>query len=77
MTFAQELLVTSAVLLCAIAFSLGMAVVCLSKFKREKLVQCLSVSFWTVHFPIGLHAGWVLAGGWGGGVGGLFGCHLV
>lgn len=61
LTFAQELLIVSAVLLCAIAFSLGMAVVCLSKFKRAQTIQCLSVAFWTVHFPIGLHAGWVLA----------------
>lgn len=58
----------SAVIILLIAFSLAMAVVGLAPFKREKSVLFCSAHFWAVHFPIGLHGGWVLAGkrpGWG------------
>lgn len=60
--FAQELLIASAIILVAIAFSLGVAVIRLAPFKRDKTSICASISWWTVHFPIGLHGGWVLAG---------------
>ncbi|CAM9418985.1 unnamed protein product [Sphacelaria rigidula] len=59
--FAQEELVASAVILLLIAFCLAMAVVGLAPYKREKTLLFCSVEFWTVHFPIGLHGGWVLA----------------
>lgn len=60
--FAQEELVGSAVILVLIAISLAMAVIGLAPFKTETRIMCFSASFWTVHFPIGLHGGWVLAG---------------
>lgn len=53
----------SAILLCAIAFSLFMAVVSLSKIQYEEEITLLTLPFWGVYFPIGLHGGWTLAGG--------------
>lgn len=60
--FAQERLIASAALLCGIALSLGVAVASLAKFKAEAESLYCSIPFWTVHFPIGLHGGWTLAG---------------
>lgn len=57
----------SAVLLCVIAFSLFMAVVGLNKVQYEEGITVLSLPFWGVYFPIGLHGGWTLAGEHGGG----------
>lgn len=58
--FAQELLVASAVIIVLLASSLAMAVIGLARFKHTE--KCGCVSFVAVHFPIGLHGGWVLAG---------------
>ncbi|CAM9537903.1 unnamed protein product, partial [Hapterophycus canaliculatus] len=60
-TFAQELLVVSAILLCVIAFTLFMAVVGLNKVQYEEGITVLTLPFWGVYFPIGLHGGWTLA----------------
>ncbi|CAM9636307.1 unnamed protein product [Scytosiphon promiscuus] len=60
-TFAQELLVVSAILLCIIAFTLFMAVVGLNKVQYEEEITVLTLPFWGVYFPIGLHGGWTLA----------------
>lgn len=60
--FAQERLIASAALLCGIALSLGVAVASLASFKAEAESLYWSIPFWTVHFPIGLHGGWTLAG---------------
>ena len=60
--FAQELLVVSAILLCVIALSLFIAVVSLSKIQYEEDITVLTLPYWGVYFPIGLHGGWTLAG---------------
>ena len=52
----------SAILLAAIAFSLFMAVVSLSKVQYEEGITPLTLPFWGVYLPIGLHGGWTLAG---------------
>ena len=60
--FAQESFILSAVLLSGIALSLAVGVASLSSFKVEAEKFYFSIPFWTVHFPIGLHGGWTLAG---------------
>ncbi|CAM9767129.1 unnamed protein product, partial [Phaeothamnion confervicola] len=56
--FAQELLSLSAVILVALAASLFLAVRGLAPFKKS---GASAVEYLLVHFPIGLHAGWVCA----------------
>ncbi|CAN0280301.1 unnamed protein product [Ascophyllum nodosum] len=60
-TFARELVTLSAVLLPVIAICLTVAVWQLSHLKARGNANVLSLEYWALHFPIGLHAGWTTA----------------
>lgn len=62
MAFAQEFIVLSAVLLCAIAACLTTAAIRLAPYKESGGVTVLSWEYWVLHFPLGLHAGWTSVG---------------